>query len=154
MVRIHQHAKLQAFLPHVPCILKKMPRNLKLTSFTNTKYIYVVPKGRKFTDHDQNLNRSEGGQDTSACKISCHSLHVHSRKYPHYPAREIWPVSITVFEIASWTGARDQQKQQQSSKTTVFAGPKHQQFKFCILEIHISPILFQTRFKVQNSLMI
>ena len=35
--------------------------------------------------------------------------------------------SEPVFEIAWWTGARDQQKQHRSSKTTVFAGPKDQQ---------------------------
>ena len=33
----------------------------------------------------------------------------------------------TVFEIAWWTGARDQQKQRRSSKTPVYAGPKDQQ---------------------------
>ena len=32
-----------------------------------------------------------------------------------------------VFEIAWWTGARDQQKQCRSSKTPVYAGPKDQQ---------------------------
>ena len=42
-----------------------------------------------------------------------------------------------VFEIAWWTGARDQQKQRRSSKTPVYAGPKDQQlvlffFKFTL----------------------
>ena len=36
-------------------------------------------------------------------------------------------VIATVFEIAWWTGARDQQKQRRSSKTPVYAGPKDQQ---------------------------
>ena len=36
-------------------------------------------------------------------------------------------VSNTVFEIAWWTGDRDQQKQRRSSKTHVYAGPKEQQ---------------------------
>ena len=42
----------------------------------------------------------------------------------------------TVFEIAWWTGARDQQKQRRSSKTPVYAGPKDQQlvlFFFCFV---------------------
>ena len=42
-----------------------------------------------------------------------------------------------VFEIAWWTGARDQQKQRRSSKTPAYAGPKDQQlvlffFKFAL----------------------
>ena len=36
-------------------------------------------------------------------------------------------IEISVFEIAWWTGARDQQKQRRSSKTPVYAGPKEQQ---------------------------
>ena len=41
----------------------------------------------------------------------------------------LFPVLETkaVFEIAWWTGARDQQKQRRSSKTPVYAGPKDQQ---------------------------
>ena len=35
--------------------------------------------------------------------------------------------TLAVFEIAWWTGARDQQKQCRSSKTPVYAGPKDQQ---------------------------
>ena len=46
----------------------------------------VVPKRRKSTDHDQNLISSEGGQDTSACNISGHSLHASSRKCPETSA--------------------------------------------------------------------
>ena len=40
---------------------------------------------------------------------------------------EIENCVISVFEIAWWTGARDQQKQCRSSKTPVYAGPKDQQ---------------------------
>ena len=59
-----------------------------------------------------------------------------------------------VFEIAWWTGARDQQKQRRSNKTPVYAGPKGQQLVLFFFKIHIAQILFNTHFKVQNSLMI
>ena len=50
---------------------------------------------------------------------------------------KIMKCPYTVFEIAWWTGARDQQKQCRSSKTPVYAGPKDQQlvlffFKFTL----------------------
>ena len=62
---------------------------------------------------------------------------------------------MAVFEIAWWTGARDQQKQRRSSKTPVYAGPKDQQLVlFFFFQIHIAQILFKTHFKVQNSLVI
>ena len=64
---------------------------------------------------------------------------------------DIW---IAVFEIAWWTGARDQQKQCRSSKTPVYAGPKDQQLLVLFFLIHIAQILFKTHFKVQNSLVI
>ena len=35
--------------------------------------------------HDHNLICSEGGEDTAACKISGHSLHAFSRKWPETP---------------------------------------------------------------------
>ena len=61
----------------------------------------------------------------------------------------------TVFEIAWWTGARDQQKQRRSSKSPVYAGPKDQQLVLVFFFlIHIAQILFKTHFKVQNSLVI
>ena len=62
--------------------------------------------------------------------------------------------SLPVFEIAWWTGARDQQKQRRSSKTPVYAGPKDQLVFFFFFLIHIAQILFKTHFKVQNSLVI
>ena len=65
---------------------------------------------------------------------------------------------MAVFEIACWTGARDQQKQRRSSKTPVYDGPKDQQlvlfFLKFILPKYIVHILFKTHFKVQNSLVI
>ena len=70
---------------------------------------------------------------------------------------EVHVATAAVFEIAWWTGARDQQKQRRSSKTPVYAGPKDQQlvlFFFCFFQIHIAQIMFKTHFKVQNSLVI
>ena len=40
----------------------------------------MTPKGGKSTDHDHNLTKSEGAQDTITCKISDHSLHGFSDK--------------------------------------------------------------------------
>ena len=56
----------------------------------------------------------------------------------------------SVFEIAWWTGARDQQKQCRSSKAIMLV--RKTSNKFCFLEIHIAQILLQTHFKDQNSL--
>ena len=47
--------------------------------------IKIVPKLQKATDRDPELISSEGGQDTSVCKISGHSLHVFSKKCPKPP---------------------------------------------------------------------
>ena len=41
-----------------------------------------MPKLEKWTDHGHKLINSEDGQDTSACKISGHSLHAFSGKCP------------------------------------------------------------------------
>ena len=41
-----------------------------------------MPKWEKSTDHGHKLISSEDGQDTSACKISGHSLHAFSGKCP------------------------------------------------------------------------
>ena len=63
------------FRPFPPCILQEMPGNLK----------FDLPKLQKSTDRDPEQISSEGGQDTSACKISGHSLHAFSRKCPETP---------------------------------------------------------------------
>ena len=55
-----------------------MPGTPKFNPFHSVK---VMSKGQKLTDCDHNLISSEGGQDTSACKISGHSLHAFSGKY-------------------------------------------------------------------------
>ena len=44
-----------------------MPGNPKFDPF---HYVKIVPKLQKLTDHSHKLITSEGGQDTSACKIS------------------------------------------------------------------------------------
>ena len=67
MVRIHQQVNLRPFLP---CVLKKMPRNRKFGLFHLVK---MPPKWGKSTDDYQDLISSQGGQDTSACRISGHS---------------------------------------------------------------------------------
>ena len=53
--------------------------------------------------------------------------------------------ALAVFEIAWWTGARDQQKQRRSSKTPVNAGPKDQQLVlFFFLNSHCPNIVQNT----------
>ena len=57
----------------------KCPETPNLTCFTKSKW---RQKGGKSTDRDHDLISSEGGQDTSACKIWGHFLHAFSSKYP------------------------------------------------------------------------
>ena len=66
--------------PFPPCIIREMHWNPKFDPFHG-----VTPKGQKSTDHDQNVISYEGGQDSSACKVSGFSLHVFSRKCPEPP---------------------------------------------------------------------
>ena len=42
----------------------------------------IEPKFEKWKDRDHKINSYEGGQDTSACNISGHSLHAFSDKCP------------------------------------------------------------------------
>ena len=65
----------------------KMPGNHKFDPFHKVK---IAPQLEKSTNYDYNLISSEGGQDTSACKISAHSLHAFSRKCP-----ETYPDGVT-----------------------------------------------------------
>ena len=76
MINIHQHPN---FRPFPPCVLLEMPGNLKFDPFL---YVKKVPKVEKKTDREYRRNSSEGGQDTSACKISGHSLHAFPGKCP------------------------------------------------------------------------
>ena len=56
-----------------------MPGNPKFDPF---HWVKIVPKLEKLTDCGHKLIISEDGQDTSACKISGHSLHAFSGKCP------------------------------------------------------------------------
>ena len=73
-ISIHFRTRLEYinvpnFRPFLPCVLQRMPGSPKiLTRFTK-------PKSRQYTDCEQNLISSEGGQHTSARQISDHSLH-------------------------------------------------------------------------------
>ena len=51
----------------LPCVLKKCPEIANLPCFKMSR------KWGKSTDGDQNLSSSQGGQDTPAYWISCHS---------------------------------------------------------------------------------
>ena len=61
----------------------KCPETPNLTRFTKSKR---HQKEGKSIDRDQNLISSDGGQGSSSCKISAHSLHAFSGKCPEtYP---------------------------------------------------------------------
>ena len=60
------------------CILREMPGTPKFDPFTRSKL-------GKYINIDHNLTTSQGGQDTSACKMSGHFFHAFSRKYPETP---------------------------------------------------------------------
>ena len=66
---------MQNVRPFTQWVVQEMTGNPKFDPF---RYVKIVPKLEKSTDHDRNLIFSEGGQDTSACRISDHSLHVSS----------------------------------------------------------------------------
>ena len=83
----------------------------------------MAPKGGKSTDRDHNLISSEGGQDTSACKISGHSLHAFSGKCPETP-------DLTRFTKSKWR----QKEENQQTVTIIYPVLKvvkiHQHAKF------------------------
>ena len=67
----HGYNSLLNFRTFLQCILHKMLRNLKFNPFCQIK---IAPYIRKSTNHDQNQNISECGQDTSEHWISGHSF--------------------------------------------------------------------------------
>ena len=80
--RWSRYISMQNFRPFPPCVLQDMPGNPKFDPFYKVK---IVPKLEKSTDQRHKLISSEGDQDTSACKISGHSLHAFSGKCPETP---------------------------------------------------------------------
>ena len=86
---------MQNFRLFPPCILWEMPGNNKFDPIHKVK---IVPKFEKSTDRDYKLMSSEGGQDTSACKISGHSLHAFSGK-----CLETSPDRRTCRKTVSWS---------------------------------------------------
>ena len=80
--RWSRYISMQNFGSLPPCVLREMPGNLKFDLFHLVK---IVPKLQNLTDCDPELISSDGGQDTSACKISGHFLHAFSGKCPETP---------------------------------------------------------------------
>ena len=76
------YTSMQNFRPFPLCILWEMTGNAKFGPFHEVK---IAPKLEKSLNCDDNLSSSEGGQDTSACKISGHFLMGLSRKCPETP---------------------------------------------------------------------
>ena len=70
---------MQNFRPFPLCVLQEMPGNAKFDPF---QYVKIEPKLEKSIDCGHKLISSEGGLNTSACKIAGHSLHVFSGKCP------------------------------------------------------------------------
>ena len=77
--RWSRYISAQNFRPFPPCVLREMPGNPKFDPF---HWVKIVPKWEKSTDCGNKLISSEGGHETSACKISGHSLHAFSGKCP------------------------------------------------------------------------
>ena len=67
----------QNFRPFLQWVLPELPWNPKFDPFHKIK---IAPKLEKSTNCNHKLISSEGGQDTSACKLSGHSLHAYSEK--------------------------------------------------------------------------
>ena len=65
-----------------PQSMTKMPGNPNFDPFHQVK---IASKLEKSTNSNHNLINSEGGQDTSACKISGYFLNWFSIKYPEPP---------------------------------------------------------------------
>ena len=77
--RWSRYISMHNFRPFLRCVLQEMPRNPK---FDPSHWVEIVPKLAKLTNQGHKLISSEGGQDTSACKISGHFLHALSEKCP------------------------------------------------------------------------
>ena len=77
--RWSRYISMQNLRPFPPCILREMPGNPKFDPFHKVK---IAPKFDKSTDRGHKLISSGDGQDTSACKISGHSLYAFSGKCP------------------------------------------------------------------------
>ena len=77
-----------------------MPGNPKFDLFHQVK---IVPQLEIATDRNHKLISSEGGQDTSAYKISAHSLHALFRKCPETP-------NMTPFTKSKWRQKEENQQ--------------------------------------------
>ena len=73
------------------------PGNAWKPQFDPFHKVKVTPKEGKPTDHDHNLISSEGGQDTSPCRISGQFLRVFSRKCPETPNLAFSLIQNSVF---------------------------------------------------------
>ena len=79
VVKIHQRAKFQVISS------MRSPGNARKPQIWPVSLSQNSAKIRKSADRGHKLISSEGGQDTSACKISGHFLHAFSRKCPETP---------------------------------------------------------------------
>ena len=78
-VKIHQYEKFQA----IPSM--RSPGNARKPQIWPVSLSQNSAKIKKSTDPDNELISSNGGQDTSSCKISGHFLHAFSGKCPETP---------------------------------------------------------------------
>ena len=90
--RWSRYISMQNFRLFSPCGLQVMPGNPKFDPFHLVK---IVPKLNKSSEQGHTLVSSEGGQDTSAWKISGHFLHAFSGKCPETP-------NLTRFTKSKW----------------------------------------------------
>ena len=91
--------KIWAHSPHA--FSRKCPKTTNLTRFTKSNSAKI--KKKKATDRNHKVISSEDAQDTSACKIWAHSLHIFSRKCPE-------TTNLTRFTKSKW--CQNKKKQQ------------------------------------------
>ena len=80
--RWSRYISVQNFRPFPSCVLRQMPGNPKIWPVSLSQNSAKI---RKSTDRGHKLISFEGGQDTSACKISGNFLYAFSRKCPETP---------------------------------------------------------------------
>ena len=91
-----------------------------------------MPKLEISTDHDHKLFSSEGGQDTSACKISGHSHHRFSGKCPETQ-------NLTRFTKSKWCQKEENQLTMTIIQSVLKVPKIHQHAKFQTIPSMRSP---------------
>ena len=126
MVRIHQHATFQAISS------MGFPENAWEPQIWPVSLSQNSAKIRKINRPWPRTNQFKGGQDTSACKISGHSLHAFSRKCPETP-------NLTRFTKSKWCQNYKNQQTVTQNYILLKVVKIHQPAKFQVISFLLSP---------------